>query len=155
MMLRQFAGCGGHSANRITVIRSMRIVDKCQNRGIQCQYGAGWGVMKNKNEIGARIAEIRKARRLAQADFADLIGVTRVTASNYEHGRRQVNAPRLTDIANVLECTEADLLVAPGSAIPHRVPGLLSWENYHRLMQRLRSHPRAVIGLAARRQKAS
>lgn len=112
--------------------------------------------MSTQKDIGTRIAEIRKARRLSQADFADLIGVSRITASYYEHGHRQISGARLSDIANILECTERDLLDLPGSAIPHRVPGLVSWENYQRLMRRLRSRPGAVITLAtpARRRDA-
>lgn len=102
--------------------------------------------MSSNERIGLRIAEVRRARRLIQEDFADLIGVSRTYAQNIEHGRKGVTAERLDTIANVLECRPADLWAAPGSPIPRRVAGIIRWPNYQRLMGRLhREHPAALI----------
>lgn len=52
------------------------------------------------NQIGSRLQELRKARKLTQQQLADKMGVTRATVSNYEVGRR---APHISELQRFAE----------------------------------------------------
>ena len=53
------------------------------------------------NNIGLKIKNLRKSRRLTQQDFADKIGVSRSTLSCYEIGQRTPNLKTLQEIAEL------------------------------------------------------
>lgn len=53
------------------------------------------------NEIGIKIRNLRKSRKLTQEDFADKIGVSRSTLSCYEIGQRTPNINTLQEIAEI------------------------------------------------------
>ena len=52
------------------------------------------------NDIGKKLQQLRKGRRLTQQQLADKMGVTRATVSNYEVGRR---APHLSELQRFAE----------------------------------------------------
>lgn len=52
------------------------------------------------NQIGSRLQELRKARKLTQQQLAEKMGVTRATVSNYEVGRR---APHISELQRFAE----------------------------------------------------
>ena len=52
------------------------------------------------NDIGKKLQQLRKGRRLTQQQLADKMGVTRATISNYEVGRR---APHLSELKRFAE----------------------------------------------------
>ena len=52
------------------------------------------------NQIGIRLQELRKARKLTQQELADKMGVSRATVSNYEVGRR---APHISELQRFAE----------------------------------------------------
>lgn len=52
------------------------------------------------HNIGKKLQELRKARRLTQQQLADKMGVTRATISNYEVGRR---TPHLSELKRFAE----------------------------------------------------
>ena len=59
--------------------------------------------------LGARIAEIRKARNLTQAELSELIGIAPTTLTNIELGKRFLTAATLDKIKKVLEVKYKDL----------------------------------------------
>jgi transcriptional regulator with XRE-family HTH domain len=69
--------------------------------------------------IGTRLAEARHARGLSQGKLARAIGVTTGTVQAYEHGRCRIAIERLEDLAEALQCEQADLLTP---ARPHPPP---------------------------------
>ena len=56
-----------------------------------------------------RIAELRKARRISQAELADAVVVTRQTIISLENGRYNPSLKLAMDIANVFGCTVEEL----------------------------------------------
>ena len=64
-------------------------------------------------EIGARIAERRKALRLTQQELAQSCGVTFQQVQKYERGANRVSSSRLYRIAAVLDAEPADFF--PGA----------------------------------------
>lgn len=53
-----------------------------------------------KDNIGKKLQQLRKGRKLTQQELADKMGVTRATVSNYEVGRR---APHLSELKRFAE----------------------------------------------------
>ena len=52
------------------------------------------------NDMGKKLQQLRKGRKLTQQELADKMGVTRATVSNYEVGRR---APHLSELKRFAE----------------------------------------------------
>ena len=52
------------------------------------------------NNLGIKLQQLRKGRKLTQQELADKMGVTRATISNYEVGRR---APHLSELKRFAE----------------------------------------------------
>lgn len=52
------------------------------------------------DNIGKKLQQLRKGRRLTQQQLADKMGVTRATVSNYEVGRR---TPHLSELERFAE----------------------------------------------------
>jgi transcriptional regulator with XRE-family HTH domain len=53
-----------------------------------------------KNEIGGKLKELRKTKRLSQDDVANGTGICRSSLSNYETGRRTPALNQLVILAN-------------------------------------------------------
>lgn len=51
-------------------------------------------------EIGKKLQQLRKGRKLSQQELADKLGISRATVSNYEVGRR---APHLSELQRFAE----------------------------------------------------
>lgn len=60
--------------------------------------------------IGPRIKELRKRKGFTQTQLGELINVTKVSISCYEHGTRTPNLETFIDLVNVLETTPDYLL---------------------------------------------
>lgn len=56
-----------------------------------------------------RIKELRQARGLTLADFAQIVGVSKSYLSEIENGRKTVNARRLQRFAEILGCEISDI----------------------------------------------
>lgn len=54
----------------------------------------------NDLNIGKKLKNLRKGRKLTQADAAEQMGVSRCTVSNYECGRR---SPHLSELKRIAE----------------------------------------------------
>jgi transcriptional regulator with XRE-family HTH domain len=52
------------------------------------------------NDIGKKLQQLRKGRKLTQQQLAEKMGVTRATVSNYEVGRR---TPHLSELERLAE----------------------------------------------------
>jgi transcriptional regulator with XRE-family HTH domain len=61
-------------------------------------------------EIGKRLAMIRAHRRMTQAELAAAVGLTAPAISQYEHGKVQIKATRLAQLARALHCRVTNLL---------------------------------------------
>lgn len=53
-----------------------------------------------KDNVGIKLQQLRKGRKLTQQELADKMGVTRATVSNYEVGRR---TPHLSELKRFAE----------------------------------------------------
>lgn len=62
------------------------------------------------SDIGQRIKEARKRKKLKQSDLARCLGVTTVTISNYETGTAVPTLKRIQEIAYILESSPGYLL---------------------------------------------
>lgn len=60
--------------------------------------------------LGTRIASMRGYRRLKQDQLGGMIGVSKQTISNWEHGYRSPDAEDLRNLCRALGCT-ADYLL--------------------------------------------
>lgn len=61
-------------------------------------------------EIGARLATIRKKRRLTQTRLAEMIGISQYLVSNYETGRLHLSDEMLIRFAKALK-TSTDMIL--------------------------------------------
>ena len=83
---------------------------------------AGRPSSKKPSKIGARLAELRKAAGLSQAQLAKALGMPQRTLSYYEREASDVPANMLADLARVLGVPVTDLLQADASAKSKRGP---------------------------------
>lgn len=60
--------------------------------------------------IGERLKKARKAKKLTQEDLAEKLDVSIAFLSRIERGSSQVNLKRLTQICEILEISEGDIL---------------------------------------------
>lgn len=67
-------------------------------------------------QLGQRIAELRRAQHLTQQQFARLLGVAQQTVAHYESGRLGVSAALLPRLANLLGISVADLYTPPSAS---------------------------------------
>lgn len=68
------------------------------------------GVIFMTNDVGRRIAELRRERGLNQEQLAELALLSRVTVARYESGRIEPGANALSRIADVLDVSVDELL---------------------------------------------
>lgn len=61
-------------------------------------------------ELGARIAQLRKAQEITQAEVAEALGATQQTYNSYETGRRRIPVSALPELAKQLKISVEDIL---------------------------------------------
>lgn len=64
--------------------------------------------------LGARLAEIRRARKLTQEQLAEMVGVDPQTVQRAETGRTALSLVRLRSIAHTLGVSLAELFTVEG-----------------------------------------
>lgn len=64
-------------------------------------------------ELGARIAERRKAQAITQVQLAEALGVSQQTVTAYESGRRRMPVSSLPFLARLLGTTVEELIGEP------------------------------------------
>jgi transcriptional regulator with XRE-family HTH domain len=62
------------------------------------------------NDLGARIAELRKSQNITQVQLAETLGVSQQTVTAYEVGRRRMPVSSLPVIARYLGTTVEELI---------------------------------------------
>lgn len=62
--------------------------------------GIGYGIRKNRSDIGSKIKTLRKNKKTTQAELAEVLHVHRSTIANYEINRR---SPSLDDLKALSE----------------------------------------------------
>lgn len=62
-------------------------------------------------ELGARVAELRKAQGITQIQMADALGVSQQTVNSYEVGRRRIPVSALPLLAKLLTTSIDELLL--------------------------------------------
>lgn len=62
------------------------------------------------NAIGLRIREYRLKKRLTQEDIANKMNVSIAFLSRIERGTARINLPRLSEICDILEVSEGEIL---------------------------------------------
>ena len=67
--------------------------------------------MTLKKQLGKRIQELRKKKKLTQEKFAELIGIDPKNVSKIENGNNYPTAENLTSIANALDAEIYELFV--------------------------------------------
>lgn len=70
-----------------------------------------------KRELGKKIKAVRKKKGLSQEQLANLVGYKVGTIAKYEQGDRVPDIGILRKIAEVLECSLADIAGTPDDAI--------------------------------------
>lgn len=65
-----------------------------------------------------RFLELRKRRKLRQADLARALGVSRIAVSNWEQGKNLPETSKLIPLSRILRCRVSDLLCDSTSAKP-------------------------------------
>lgn len=60
--------------------------------------------------FGTRLAELRKARGLTQAELGEQIGVNQTAIGSYEIGRRRIPLSQIAPLANALGVAVAELV---------------------------------------------
>ena len=61
-------------------------------------------------DLGTRIKDLRKARKMTQAEFASRLGVTKSAVSSYENGTRLPSYDVLIKIARIFRVSTDNLL---------------------------------------------
>jgi transcriptional regulator with XRE-family HTH domain len=64
-------------------------------------------------QLGARIAQLRKAADITQVQMAEILGVSQQTVNSYEVGRRRVPVSALPAIARALAVSIEELIGEP------------------------------------------
>ncbi len=73
-------------------------------------------------ELGARIAQARKALQLTQQQLAEQLGIAQQTMAHYEGGRLKVSASLLPQLAQILNLSLDELLGLPTRRTAKRGP---------------------------------
>jgi transcriptional regulator with XRE-family HTH domain len=95
-------------------------------------------------QLGARIAQTRKAQSITQVQLAERLGVSQQTINAYEVGRRRMPVSSLPLIARLLGVSIEELMgEAPAPAKRGPTPKLL--QQIERIQQLPRSKQRFVI----------
>ena len=94
--------------------------------------------------IGARIAQVRKAQNITQAQLAELLGVSQQTITAYEVGRRRMPVSALPTLARHLGVAVEELMGEQPTAA-RRGPAPKLQQQIERIQQLPRAKQRFVI----------
>lgn len=97
-------------------------------------------------QLGARIAELRKARGLTQAQLAETLELTQQMVASYEVGRRRVPVSLLPAIADALAVSVEELIGRqPARAAAKRGPAPKLQQQIERIGQLPKAKQRFVM----------
>ena len=92
------------------------------------------------DSVGRRIARLRKARGLTQAELAQALGTIQAVVSDYESERRRLHAEAIVKVAQALAVSTDELLGTHG---PKGAAGEALSLRFVRRLQKLNELPRA------------
>lgn len=82
--------------------------------------------MFDMQQVGQRIAELRKSKDMTQMAFADAMGVSFQAVSNWERGKSMPDIAKLPELANLLDTTIDRILGGEADVLQHVVSGNLA-----------------------------
>ncbi|MGH8200464.1 MAG: helix-turn-helix transcriptional regulator [Steroidobacteraceae bacterium] len=95
--------------------------------------------------LGARVAELRKARDITQVEMAQALGVSQQTINSYEVGRRRIPVSALPALARSLGVSLEELLGEDLGGVKKRGPTPKLQQQIERIMELPRSQQRFVM----------
>jgi transcriptional regulator with XRE-family HTH domain len=95
--------------------------------------------------LGARVAELRKARDITQVEMAETLGVSQQTINSYEVGRRRIPVSALPALARSLGVSLEELLGEDAGGAKKRGPTPKLQQQIERIMELPRSQQRFVM----------
>lgn len=98
-------------------------------------------------ELGARIAEMRKARDITQIQMAEALGVSQQTINSYETARRRVPASTLPTLARMFDISVDELLGETNKQLKKRGPMSKLQQQIEKVSQLPRSKQKFVIDM--------
>jgi transcriptional regulator with XRE-family HTH domain len=96
-------------------------------------------------QLGARIAQLRKAQGITQTQLADILDVSQQTITAYEVGRRRIQVSSLNVIAAALGVAVEDLMGTPVSTSGKRGPAPKLQQQMDRIAKLPKSQQRFVM----------
>jgi transcriptional regulator with XRE-family HTH domain len=96
-------------------------------------------------QLGARIAELRKAQGITQTQLAEVLGVSQQTITAYEVGRRRIQVSSLPVIAKNLGVAVEDLVGEPLATTSKRGPAPKLQQQMDRIAKLPKSQQRFVM----------
>ncbi|HTX06681.1 MAG TPA: helix-turn-helix domain-containing protein [Steroidobacteraceae bacterium] len=97
------------------------------------------------SRLGARVAELRKARDITQVEMAETLGVSQQTINSYEVGRRRIPVSALPALARSLGVSLEELLGEDLGGVKKRGPTPKLQQQIERIMELPRSQQRFVM----------
>ena len=86
-------------------------------------------------ELGNKLKDFRKKQQLSQSEFADCIGSTQQSVSNYERGVVEPSIELLIRIAETFNCSVDELIGRPAGEVEREAIVLLrEMPEYHRTL---------------------
>ena len=95
--------------------------------------------------LGARVAELRKARDITQVEMAQTLGVSQQTINSYEVGRRRIPVSALPTLARSLGVSLEELLGEDAGTAKKRGPAPKLQQQIERIQQLPRTQQRFVM----------
>lgn len=98
--------------------------------------------------VGARAAQLRKARGITQREMAERLGITQPHVSFYERGEARIHAEMLAKLASILEVSSDELLdlSPPRAKLPAEVTEQRQlWRRFQQIARLSERDQRAVI----------
>lgn len=95
--------------------------------------------------LGARVAELRKAKSITQVQMAEALDLSQQTINSYEVGRRRIPVSTLPQLARLLGVTVEQLLVDDAAAARKRGLASKLQQQIERIQQLPRTHQKFVM----------
>ncbi|MGD9602872.1 MAG: helix-turn-helix domain-containing protein [Gammaproteobacteria bacterium] len=95
-------------------------------------------------QLGARIAELRKSAAITQVQLSDTLGVSQQTVASWEVGRRGVPVATLPALARAL-CVGVETLIGEKAASAKRGPAPQLQQRIERLIRLPKAQQRLVL----------
>ncbi len=96
-------------------------------------------------ELGARIAQLRKARGITQVQLAETLGVSQQTIQAYEVGRRRIQVSALPVVARILDVSLEELFGAKEQSRSKRGPASQLQRSVERISELPKTKQKFVI----------